>query len=132
MKLQVLTPTRVITTEEVSSLIAEGHEGAFGILPRHIDYVSALIPGILVYRRASDDVERILAVDRGTLVKVGDEILVSVRDAVPGDDLETLRRTVHERFRNLDEAERQARSALATLEARFIRRFLEHAGEHRG
>lgn len=128
MRLQVLVPSRVVARDEVVSVVAEGSEGSFGILPRHVDYVTELVPGILTYRREEDGPERILALDRGTLVKVGPEILVSVRDAVEGDDLESLRATVHRRFRTLDEREREARSALATLEARFIRRFLEQIG----
>lgn len=128
MRIEVLIPSRVVARDRVSSVVAEGSEGSFGILPRHVDYVSELVPGILSYRREEDGTERILAVDRGTLIKVGAEILVSVRDAVEGDDLESLRVTVHDRFHRLDQKEQEARSALATLEARFIRRFLEQIG----
>lgn len=128
MNLVVLIPSRVVVRETVDSVVAEGEEGAFGILPKHVDYASSLVPGILMYERAEDGTERILALDQGTLVKVGDEVLVSVRDAVQGDDLESLRDTVERRFRTLDRREREARSALATLEARFIRRFIEQVG----
>lgn len=131
MRLQVMVPSRIVVREEVSAVVAEGHEGSFGVLPRHVDYVTPLVPGILLFRREEDDGERILAVDRGILVKAGPEILVSVRDAVTGDDLGSLRRTVDRRFRTLDEKERQARSALATLEARFIRRFVEQLSDGR-
>lgn len=132
MKIEILLPSRILVTDDVSAVVAEGHEGSFGILERHIDYVSPLVPGILTYRRSADGAERIFAVDEGTLVKVGPEILVSVRDAVEGDDLHTLRQTVERRFRSLDERERQARTALATLESRFIRRFIEQVRELRG
>ncbi|MDX1567259.1 MAG: F0F1 ATP synthase subunit epsilon [Longimicrobiales bacterium] len=128
MRLEVLIPSRVVVRDQVSAVVAEGAEGSFGVLPHHVDYVSPLVPGILTYRRAEDDGERILALDQGTLVKVGQEVLISVRDAVEGEDLGTLRQTVEERFRSLDQKEREARSALATLEARFIRRFLEQIG----
>ncbi|MDX1645805.1 MAG: F0F1 ATP synthase subunit epsilon [Longimicrobiales bacterium] len=123
-----MIPSRVVVRDEVSSVVAEGAEGSFGLLPRHVDYTSVLVPGILTYRREEDDSERILALDHGTLVKVGSDVLISVRDAVEGDDLESLRETVDRRFRTLDRREREARSALATLEARFIRRFLEQIG----
>ncbi len=132
MKIEILLPSRILASDDVSSVVAEGHEGAFGILEQHIDYVSPLVPGILTLRRSADGTERIFAVDEGTLVKVGPEVLVSVRDAVEGDDLATLRDTVVRRFRRLDERERQARSALATLESRFIRRFIEQVRELRG
>ena len=128
MKLKILIPSRVVVRDEVTTVVAEGGEGSFGILPHHIDYATFLVPGILTYRRKEDGSERILALDQGTLVKVGPEVLVSVRDAVEGEDLESLRETVQRRFRTLDEREREARSALATLEARFIRRFLEQVG----
>jgi len=131
VRLKILAPTRVVVREEVSAVVAEGHEGSFGILPRHVDYVAPLVPGILLYRREPDGDERILAVDQGILVKAGPEVVVSVRDAVSGDDLKTLRHTVDDRFRTLDEKERQARSALATLEARFIRRFVEQVSDAR-
>lgn len=128
MKLEIMIPSRVVLEDEAASVVAEGAEGSFGVLPRHVDYVTALVPGILTYRREQDGSERILALDQGTLVKVGSEVLVSVRDAVEGEDLESLRETVERRFRTLDRKEREARSALATLEARFIRRFLEQIG----
>lgn len=128
MRLEVMVPSRVVVRDDAASVVAEGAEGSFGLLPRHVDYVSALVPGILTYRREEDGAERILALDHGTLVKAGSEVLVSVRDAVEGDDLESLRETVERRFRTLDRREREARSALATLEARFIRRFLEQIG----
>lgn len=131
MKLTVLVPSRVLVRETVSEVVAEGREGSFGILPRHVDYVSPLVPGILMYR-PQGGAERILAVDQGVLVKVGDEVLVSVRDAIPGEDLGTLRSVVDETFRTLDEKEHLARSALASLEARFIRRFVEEFGRARG
>jgi F-type H+-transporting ATPase subunit epsilon len=132
MKIEILLPSRILASDDVSQVVAEGLEGSFGILERHVDYVSPLVPGILTYRRSDDGRERIFAVDEGTLVKVGPEVLVSVRDAVEGDDLATLRETVERRFRSLDERERQARSALATLETRFIRRFIEQVRELRG
>ena len=59
----------------------------------------------------------------GTLVKCGDEVRVAVRGAVEGDDLGALRARVEAEFREHDEEERDARAALARLEASMIRRF---------
>ena len=63
--------------------------------------------------------------DRGVLVKQGEEVFVSVRNAVYGVGLEELVATVHTRFLNLDERDRTVRSALARLESDFVRRFME-------
>lgn len=126
MKLHVYVPAGDVLEAEVEKVVAEGVEGSVGILPRHVDYVEVLVPGILLFETAEGE-ERLVAVDRGLLVKRGDRVTVSVRDAVPGDELSSLRRTVRERFETLDRREKRARSALAQLEARFIRNFLEQA-----
>jgi F-type H+-transporting ATPase subunit epsilon len=50
-------------------------------------------------------------------------VRVAVRGAVDGDDLLELRARVEADFRQRDEDEREARAALARLEAGMIRRF---------
>jgi F-type H+-transporting ATPase subunit epsilon len=128
VRLRVTVPTRQVLAEDgVRRIVAESPAGSFGLLPRHVDRATALVPGILLFEDA-DGAERLLAVDRGLLVKYGDEVLVAVRRAVAGDELESLRDTVRRRFVALDERERRARTALAELETRFLRRFVEQQG----
>lgn len=124
MKLRVCAPTEVVLEDEARKVVAEALEGSVGLLPRHIDYVAVLVPGILLYETTEGE-ERLLAVDHGLLVKRGDRVDVSVRDAIAGEELAGLRRAVRKRFVRLDEREHASRRALARLEARFIRRFLE-------
>lgn len=124
MRLKVLLPTHVLIDQKVGKVVAEALDGSFGMLPRHIDFVAALTPGILLYEN-EEGLERYLGTDEGILVKCGEEVLVSTRSAVPGDDLHTLRETVRERYLELDEREKSARSALARLEAGVVRRFIE-------
>ncbi len=50
---------------------------------------------------------------------------VALRDAVAGEDLSNLREQVERRFVEIDEEMRQARSALARLEAGAVRRLVE-------
>jgi F-type H+-transporting ATPase subunit epsilon len=124
MRVKVLLPTRVLLdVDGVSKLLAESTHGAFGILPRHVDFVAPIIPGILLLDRAGE--ELVLGVDEGVLVKRGGEVRVSVREAVRGEELGRIRELVTERFEELDERERRARTALARLEASFYRRFIE-------
>jgi F-type H+-transporting ATPase subunit epsilon len=125
MQLRVLLPTRVLVDREVRRLVAEAENGSFGILERHADIVSSLVPGILVLEPV-DAPERYLGIDTGVLVKCGEEVLVATRNAVEGDDLDDLRRAVRARFVDLDDRERQARTALARLEAGVVRRFVEY------
>jgi F-type H+-transporting ATPase subunit epsilon len=124
VRLKVLLPSEVLLDEEVAKVVAEAENGSFALLPRHIDFVSALVPGILSYE-SSEGEERFLAVDGGILVKAGPEVLVSTLNAVISTSLQELRETVETQFRVLSEQETSARSALARLEMGFIRRFLE-------
>lgn len=123
MKLKVLLPTRILMDEEVSKIVAEGEDGSFGILPRHVDFVSALVPGILSF--VSGGQEEFLAVDGGILVKCGSEVLVSTQEALRSMELGELERLVEEKFQTVEDHEKKSRSALAKLETDFVRRFLE-------
>jgi F-type H+-transporting ATPase subunit epsilon len=122
MRLEVITPMAVCVDRPVRRIVAEGPGGRFGMWPGHIDFVSALVPGILLFE-VEDGTERFVAVNSGTLVKCGDTVRVAVRGAVEGDDLGALRKRVEAEFRKHDEAERDARAALARLEAGMVRRF---------
>lgn len=138
MRLKVLLPTEVLVDREVTRVIAEGENGSFCLLPRHIDFVAALVPGILCFHEQEAEAdeeqppdpsakvkETFLAVDEGLLVKCGAEVLVSTRNAVGGVDLGELREAVETQYRIKDEHERVAESATAKLEAGLVRRFLE-------
>lgn len=124
LRLRLFLPTETLVDAAVIKVIAEGEDGAFCILPRHADWVAALVPGILLYTD-TEGREHLCAVDTGTLVKAGDEVRVACFNAVEGADLASLRETVEDAFRGLDEHQREARSALARLEAGTLRRFLD-------
>ncbi|MDX5463025.1 MAG: F0F1 ATP synthase subunit epsilon [Alphaproteobacteria bacterium] len=124
MRLRIVTPTSVALDAEVSRIVGEAPNGAFGLLPRHAGFVTALRPGILSYT-LPDGTERFAGLDEGTLVKAGRQVHAAVHAAVLGDDLATLQRHVAETFLDLDERERLARAALARLEAGMIRRFID-------
>ena len=124
MKLKVLLPTEILVDQEVTKVIAEAENGSFCLLPRHIDFVAALPPGILIFESAEGH-EEFIAVDEGTLVKVGREVLVSTRNAVRSSELGTLKQIVEQEFRVLDDREKMAHSASAKLEADLVRRFID-------
>ncbi len=124
MNLKVLLPTQILLEEAVSKITAEAKNGSFCLLPRHIDFVTALVPGILSFVTTSGQ-ERFLAVDEGILVKCGPQVRVSTQHAVQGADLGTLQHTIEKQFRVLDDREKLTRSMLAKLEANLIRRFMD-------
>lgn len=124
MQLKVQVPGEIFIDEAVQKIIAEAQNGFFCLEPRHIDFVAALVPGLITYL-AEDGAERILATDEGILVKCGREVLISTFSAVRGKDLDTLRQTLTTYFDEQNEEERLARAAAARLEAGIVRRFID-------
>jgi F-type H+-transporting ATPase subunit epsilon len=124
MKLKIFLPSEILLEREVTKVIAEGENGHFCLLSHHVDFVAALVPGILSFT-TEEERENLVAVDEGILVKCNAEVLVSVRNAVEGDNLETLKQTVVEQFQELDEREKLTRSAIAKFEATMLRHFQE-------
>lgn len=123
MNLQILLPAEILLTEEVTRIVAEAENGYFCLLPRHCDFTAALVPGVFSFTARDGEVH--LAIDGGTLIKKGAEVLVSTRNAVRGRELGTLKEVVIRQFEEIDERERKARSAAAKLEVDLLRRFME-------
>ncbi len=123
MHLTVLLPTRVEVDRDVDRIAAEGDEGSFTILPRHIDIACSLRPGLLSFDATGGE-EVFLAVDGGLLVKCGGQVRVSTPRAVRGS-LGELTRAVAEQFRRLSERQEQALAAAGKMQADFVRRFIE-------
>jgi len=123
MSLKVLLPFRILVlTDRVTRIVAEAREGAFGLLPHRRDCIAAIVPGILIYETEAEG-EVFVAVDEGVLVKAGRDVLVSVRRAIRGTDLDQLREAVEREFLALDEQEQNVRAVMTKLESGFLSRF---------
>jgi F-type H+-transporting ATPase subunit epsilon len=125
MRLTVRMPTEIFMQEEVTKIKAEALNGWFGMLPRHIDFVTALVPGVLAFTPAGTNAEQYLAIEQGILVKCGPEVSVSTRAAVRGTDLEQLKREVRERFETEEERQKETFAFEVKLEADLVRGLLE-------
>lgn len=123
MRLKIFNPPKVFLDEEVSKVVAESPAGSFGIRPRHLDMASALVPGILSYWTVQGE-ETYLAVNGGIFIKQGENAFIATTMAVAGE-LGELNVTVAKFLNDVDEKERTSRSAVARLEAAFVRRFME-------
>lgn len=124
MNLRLLLPTDILVDETVKKVSAEANNGAFTILPRHIDFATALIPGIFSYVDEQGK-EVFFAMDEGVLIKRGNDVRVSVRRAMRGDNLEHLSQVLREQFEQINDRERKARRVLADLESTLVRHFIE-------
>jgi F-type H+-transporting ATPase subunit epsilon len=122
MRLAVTTPLSIIIeANDVTHLRAEDETGAFGILPGHADFLTALSISVVSWR---DEVgaEHHLAVRGGVLeVRDGETITVATREAVASDDLHQLETEVLASFRRKTEDERAARTDAQRLYLAAIR-----------
>ena len=100
MRLTVTTPLAIIVeASDVVHLRAEDDTGAFGILPGHADFLTALAISVASWR---DDhgAEHHVAIRGGMLeVRDGRAIAIATPEAVTGDDLHHLESEVLNKFR---------------------------------
>lgn len=125
MNLKILLPFQIFAEKTgVLRIVAETSKGSFGLLPHRLDCVAALVPGILIYEN-EDEGEVYVAVDEGVLVRTGLDVLVSVRNAIGGTDLDQLHEAVKLEFLNLNEMEQNVRSVMEKMEGDLIHRLVE-------
>jgi F-type H+-transporting ATPase subunit epsilon len=124
MQLKVVLPTKILINTTAIKVIAEAENGIFCLLPRHIDFVTTLIPSLLSFVSPQGE-EEFMAIDQGILIKQGNQVTVATQNAIQGGDLGKLKETVNQQFRLMDEREKNARSVLAKLEINTIRNFIE-------
>ena len=122
MRLSVATPLAiVIEVGDVAHLRAEDDTGAFGILPGHADFLTALAVSVASWR---DDqgFEHYVAVRGGMLeVRDGSTIAIATPEAVAGDDLHRLESEVLAKFRRQLGEEQSARTDAQRLYLAAIR-----------
>lgn len=123
IRLEVVTPSEVVIDRQVSKVSAESPQGAFTLLPRHVDFVAVLVPGLIAF--VADGDEHLLAVDGGVLVKQGPVVRIATGEAAEGDSVLALQRALRASFEELAEGERRSRAALAQLETDLVRRSME-------
>jgi F-type H+-transporting ATPase subunit epsilon len=127
MRLRIVTPLEVVVDEDgVLAVRAEDSSGGFGVLPGHADFLTSLTPSVVSWKRA-DASRRYCAVRRGVFsVSGGREVAIATREAVVGDDLATLDRTVLARFQADLDVERSEHVDTARLQLSAIRQIMRH------
>ncbi len=86
--LEIVTPERVVVSQEVDMVVAPGTEGEFGVLPGHVLFLSGIVPGELRYTSGS---ERESMVVTGGFAEVSNDrvsILVDAAEKVSDIDVD--------------------------------------------
>lgn len=123
MRVRLVVPGKTYLDEDMDKVTAPGKEGSFQILPKHIDMVSSLQPGILVLTKSGQD--RYFAINQGVLVKEHNLIHISSFQVMEGVSLAKLQETISENFKMLNEKEKRLKQILTKLEADTLIRFID-------
>ena len=84
--LEVVTPEKVVVSQEVDMVVAPGTEGEFGILPGHVLFLSGIIPGEMRYNSGTETVS--LVVSTGFAEVSGDKVSILVDAAERGTEVD--------------------------------------------
>ncbi len=121
--LRIMTPLEIIVDQEVTSLRAVDASGSFGILPGHADFLTRLAVSVVAWTRPEHG-SQFCAVRGGALTVRAGHVAIATREAVMGDDLETLDHDVLARFRAELDEERVEHVEVTRLQMSMMRQML--------
>ncbi|MBI4572109.1 MAG: F0F1 ATP synthase subunit epsilon [candidate division NC10 bacterium] len=101
-QLEIVTPQRLLVSDEVTELMAPGSEGYFGVLPGHIPFITTLEIGELTFWKGKE--ERHLAVTWGYAEVRGDKVIILAETSERAEEIDAERAQ-----RARDRAERRLR-----------------------
>lgn len=122
LQVELRLPTHALFSGTARKVFATAHNGAFTLLVNHTDFVTALVPSILIVTDETGS-ELFFAVDEGILIKKDQQVHVAIQRGLQGESLSAINDLVNTHFFAVNEEERVARSALSRLEANIVRRF---------
>ncbi len=120
MTLEVFVPSEVHSFYEIRLVDVESVSGRMTFLPRHLDSAAALVPGLVRFVDSQGD-EHFVGSDGGTVVKIGDRVMISTPRAVVGVGLGELHDELVRRHREREERDREAQQAFARMATELAR-----------
>lgn len=88
-KLEIVSPDRLVVSEECDIVVAVGTEGQFAALPGHLPFLTALKTGPLIFR--NDGEEKIAAVSGGVIEVLPDQVNVLADEAELAEEIDVER-----------------------------------------
>ena len=92
--LEVVTPEKVLVSQEVDTVVAPGIEGEFGILPGHVLFLSGLVPGELRYTSGSEVDSMIVTTGFAEVSDDKVSVLVDAAERIGDIDIERARQAM--------------------------------------
>jgi F-type H+-transporting ATPase subunit epsilon len=89
IRMELVTPERLVLSEEVDEVVLPGFEGEFGVLPGHTQFLAILNIGILRYRKGSET--RKIALGGGYAEVTPERVVVMADTAEHADEIDVER-----------------------------------------
>jgi F-type H+-transporting ATPase subunit epsilon len=89
LHLEIITPERVMVSEDVDLVEAKGSPGEFGILPGHINFLTSIVPGEVRYMTGTTT--RHLATSGGFAEVVSDRVTFLLETAEFAEEIDVER-----------------------------------------
>lgn len=125
MRIKVQLPDQILYEGEIKSLSFEAEDGTFTMLPKHIDFASSLVPGIVRFIEKESGAEKFLATSRAVLVKQGALVTVSTTTAAISDGLDKVQEAIQAQLDEVAEEMQETRDSLSRLEVAIVKRYME-------
>jgi len=84
--LEIVTPEKVLVSQEVDTVVAPGTQGEFGILPDHVSFLSGIVPGELRYESGAE--KESMAVTNGFAEVFNNKVSILVDAAEKARDID--------------------------------------------
>ena len=87
VSIELISPEKILLSEEAAMVVVPGSEGDFGVLPGHAPLISALRPGVIATWE-NEAVDRRIFVAGGFAEVVGDRCTVLAEEAIPAEEID--------------------------------------------
>jgi F-type H+-transporting ATPase subunit epsilon len=86
LRLEIVTPTATVYSEDVELVTLPGVEGQMGIYPQHVRLMTQLAPGEMIVHK--DGKDEFLAVGEGLVEITGDRVAIVTDMAVAAENID--------------------------------------------
>ena len=89
LKLEIVTPTAVVYSEDVEMVTLPAVDGRIGVLPHHVRLLTRVVPGEIAVKRNGQ--QEFLAIGEGLVEITGDHVSIVTDMAVAAKDIDEAR-----------------------------------------
>lgn len=92
--LEIVTPEKVLVSQEVDTVVAPGTQGEFGVLPDHVSFLSGIVPGELRYESGAEKESLAVTIGFAEVFNNKVSILVDSAEKARNIDIERAQRAM--------------------------------------